>query len=414
MDESPYFSILRAESATGLYGPHTLNCPAPIDRYLPILRSLQPMPPPSSLQGLNIIHPAQDSTAANSRDLLLGQAYPDLSAQLDLWASLNFESDDPLGPENNEHKNSLRLPTEDEEDEARSPVSEEKAIRDGHANVVTPTNVNDANNHHQNPVQNQNNPGLINPAEAVAAAAAAAAAHSFDLNALLASFGLDSFASPAAAPPQPQPQLQQVQSHPQAITPSIAQLLALHSIGYHPPGLLPYPITPINPSSAAGVAVPSTRNPPTVNPTSEETYGSAKRPRTRRSSVTIDSPEDGSPAPGTPNTLSSGSTFSSPSSLTPVSAAEDKRRRNTAASARFRLKKKEREAALESKAKDLESKVVDLERECEALRRENGWLKGLVVGVTGAAAQAPSGQGLVSPSPASTGTKRSRAELGSA
>lgn len=69
-----------------------------------------------------------------------------------------------------------------------------------------------------------------------------------------------------------------------------------------------------------------------------------------------------------------------------MSAAEDKRRRNTAASARFRLKKKEREAALERRAKELEDRVVELERECEGLRRENGWLKGLVVGVTGAGA----------------------------
>jgi hypothetical protein len=74
------------------------------------------------------------------------------------------------------------------------------------------------------------------------------------------------------------------------------------------------------------------------------------------------------------------------SSINPLSATEDKRRRNTAASARFRLKKKEREAALERRAKELEERVVDLERECEGLRRENGWLKGLVVGVTGAGA----------------------------
>jgi len=68
---------------------------------------------------------------------------------------------------------------------------------------------------------------------------------------------------------------------------------------------------------------------------------------------------------------------------TPITASEDKRRRNTAASARFRLKKKEREQAMERRAKELESRVGELERECEALRRENGWLKGLVVGVTG-------------------------------
>lgn len=88
---------------------------------------------------------------------------------------------------------------------------------------------------------------------------------------------------------------------------------------------------------------------------------------------------------------------------TPVSAAEDKRRRNTAASARFRLKKKEREAALEGRAKELEGRVSELERECEGLRRENGWLKGLVVGVTGAASQGP---------PA-TGNKRTREEVDS-
>ncbi|KIM39254.1 hypothetical protein M413DRAFT_42693, partial [Hebeloma cylindrosporum] len=64
--------------------------------------------------------------------------------------------------------------------------------------------------------------------------------------------------------------------------------------------------------------------------------------------------------------------------------AEDKRRRNTAASARFRLKKKEREASLEAKVKELETRVNELEKLCEDLRRENGWLKGLIIGVTGA------------------------------
>ncbi|KAJ3713212.1 hypothetical protein C8R42DRAFT_552291, partial [Lentinula raphanica] len=58
--------------------------------------------------------------------------------------------------------------------------------------------------------------------------------------------------------------------------------------------------------------------------------------------------------------------------------AEDKRRRNTAASARFRLKKKEREIALENNVKELEARVSALEKECEGLERENGWLRGLV------------------------------------
>jgi hypothetical protein len=68
--------------------------------------------------------------------------------------------------------------------------------------------------------------------------------------------------------------------------------------------------------------------------------------------------------------------------MTPLTAAEDKRRRNTAASARFRAKKKEREAVMERTARDLEERMLELERECESLRKENGWLKGLVVGAT--------------------------------
>ena len=85
-----------------------------------------------------------------------------------------------------------------------------------------------------------------------------------------------------------------------------------------------------------------------------------------------------------PSSPASPSAVDSPGSSDGVTAVEDKRRRNTAASARFRLKKKEREAALERRAKELEERVAELERECEGLRRENGWLKGLVVGVTGA------------------------------
>ncbi|KAL6714810.1 hypothetical protein ACLMJK_007070 [Lecanora helva] len=60
-------------------------------------------------------------------------------------------------------------------------------------------------------------------------------------------------------------------------------------------------------------------------------------------------------------------------------AEEDKRRRNTAASARFRVKKKQREQALEQTAKDLESKTVALEQRIGQLETENEWLRGLVV-----------------------------------
>lgn len=62
-----------------------------------------------------------------------------------------------------------------------------------------------------------------------------------------------------------------------------------------------------------------------------------------------------------------------------LAAEEDKRRRNTAASARFRVKKKQREQALEQTAKELENKTSQLEQRIGQLETENEWLRGLVV-----------------------------------
>jgi len=318
--------------------------------------------PASNLQGLNIVHPAQDS--GDSHDLLLGQAYPDLTAQLDLWTNLAFDSDEPLGPRHEEHTNAAKSITEEEEEEeARSPATGEKAVHDGHVNVVAPANV---------PVnQNTNH------------SAAAQSANLFDINSFLNSFGIDAF----TAHPN------QLQRQPTSISPSLAQLLALNSP--HVPafgaGL---------PQYTANAAPPPSFAHPASIPSEEPYVPMAKRARSRRVSVTsTESPNFREESlPPNPN----------------LSPAEDKRRRNTAASARFRLKKKEREAALEGKAKELEAKVNELERECEGLRRENGWLKGLVVGVTGAA-QGPTSTGLTvsSPPPSTTittGSKRRREE----
>jgi hypothetical protein len=60
-------------------------------------------------------------------------------------------------------------------------------------------------------------------------------------------------------------------------------------------------------------------------------------------------------------------------------AEEDKRRRNTAASARFRVKKKQREQALEKSAKEMSDKVSALESKVSQLETENKWLKNLLV-----------------------------------
>jgi Basic region leucine zipper len=62
-----------------------------------------------------------------------------------------------------------------------------------------------------------------------------------------------------------------------------------------------------------------------------------------------------------------------------LAAEEDKRRRNTAASARFRVKKKQREQALEKSAKEMSEKVSALENRINQLETENKWLKGLIM-----------------------------------
>ncbi|CAK1362561.1 unnamed protein product [Cercospora beticola] len=61
-----------------------------------------------------------------------------------------------------------------------------------------------------------------------------------------------------------------------------------------------------------------------------------------------------------------------------LAAEEDKRRRNTAASARFRIKKKQREQALEKQAKEMSDKVASLEGKVQQLEMENKWLKELI------------------------------------
>ncbi|KAF5312457.1 hypothetical protein D9619_003485 [Psilocybe cf. subviscida] len=58
---------------------------------------------------------------------------------------------------------------------------------------------------------------------------------------------------------------------------------------------------------------------------------------------------------------------------------EEKRRRNTAASARFRVKKKHKTLSLERSVTELTGRAEELEREASDLRRENGWLKEIVM-----------------------------------
>ena len=107
------------------------------------------------------------------------------------------------------------------------------------------------------------------------------------------------------------------------------------------------------------------------------------------SSITVESPISAI-VPATPSTAGAGikrkaefiSSPSDPASFeeaSRIAAEEDKRRRNTAASARFRVKKKQREQALEKAAKETSDKVAALEGRINQLETENKWLKNLIM-----------------------------------
>ncbi|KAJ2410819.1 hypothetical protein GGI10_004477 [Coemansia sp. RSA 2530] len=62
-----------------------------------------------------------------------------------------------------------------------------------------------------------------------------------------------------------------------------------------------------------------------------------------------------------------------------IAASDDKRRRNTAASARFRVKKKLKEQALERSAREMGEKAAALEKRVQELETETRWLKSLIL-----------------------------------
>lgn len=64
---------------------------------------------------------------------------------------------------------------------------------------------------------------------------------------------------------------------------------------------------------------------------------------------------------------------------TKESIDDDKRKRNTAASARFRMKKKLREQELEKTAKEMTLKAEALEKRVAELEKEAQWLRALVI-----------------------------------
>ncbi|CZT11679.1 uncharacterized protein RCO7_15149 [Rhynchosporium graminicola] len=80
------------------------------------------------------------------------------------------------------------------------------------------------------------------------------------------------------------------------------------------------------------------------------------------------------------STSTSTSPLTSPPSSDHDPEADLKRLRNTAASARFRAKKKQREQTLESQAREKKMALEKLEMRIRELETENRFLKGLIMG----------------------------------
>jgi len=317
--------------------------------------------PASDVQGLNEIEATSPkSYSSDSRDLLNFPTYSDFNAQLDIWTNISFESDDHLLCKGDSSRPAEgKSPSDDgEDDDVSAKESDLIYSGDAHENVVTGI-----------PLPNQNSPP-------VPASGPRQIQHQLDLAALLTSFGVNPLGIQLQQQLQQQLQLQPPTAAGSALPPNMSSLAQLLSV---PLSTSPQTPTPVPVSPASDVQAQLNKQPP---PT-------PKRPRMTKS------PSDTGAVPTSP---------ADEYNSTQPNATEDKRRRNTAASARFRLKKKEREAALEKKAKELEVKVSELEKECEGLRRENGWLKGLVVGVTGGVAAPPQ----LSSLDIRTGTKRPR------
>ncbi|KAK0208435.1 hypothetical protein DFS33DRAFT_1451429 [Desarmillaria ectypa] len=90
-------------------------------------------------------------------------------------------------------------------------------------------------------------------------------------------------------------------------------------------------------------------------------------------------PPQGAPTQSVASTSTAARPASPPDTDSLEGGADDKRKRNTAASARFRIKKKQKTLNLERSVSDLTGRAEELEKEAADLRRENGWLKEIVM-----------------------------------
>lgn len=140
-------------------------------------------------------------------------------------------------------------------------------------------------------------------------------------------------------------------------------------------------------------AVPQSQVPglPNVRAQVNQSVNSPATASPSQSSVAAPSPTNATspaaPAPGPKRKHTQKTAPVSVEEAARIAADEDKRRRNTAASARFRVKKKMREQALEKTVKDTTEKNAALEARVTALELENQWLKNLITEKNGKSAE---------------------------
>ncbi|KAF9968553.1 hypothetical protein BGZ70_002457 [Mortierella alpina] len=152
-------------------------------------------------------------------------------------------------------------------------------------------------------------------------------------------------------------------------TPAAAKLLSQPMPQYSKPAAKKQKTSPQTAVVPASATAPSTASTPSLkSPASKAVVNddeSSKEPA---------EPQDG-------YELSAADSFSKddPDYSSKVAAEEDKRRRNTAASARFRQKKKLREQALEQTAREKTARAEALEVRVRELEMEVRWLRGLIV-----------------------------------
>jgi Basic region leucine zipper len=125
----------------------------------------------------------------------------------------------------------------------------------------------------------------------------------------------------------------------------------------YPPAIQPAPPASTYPQAA------NYSSPAGSSPVSSESATQSTGLKRKADSVTATSPQQQLP----------------PDQQSRLAAEEDKRRRNTAASARFRVKKKQREQALERTVKEVNDKNTALEAKVNQLEMENKWLKNLII-----------------------------------